>query len=341
MYVNEIKAELATEKYDFLRNHKNLGDNIILLGLGGSYAYGTNIDGSDIDIRGAALNNSRDLLLNRDFEQVTNNVTDTTIYSFNKLVALLKNCNPNTIELLGLKAEHYLYVDKIGQVLLDNKDMFLSLRAGHSFAGYANQQLRRLENGSARAQDLHLREQHLLKVLQGVTDNFKSKFEQYSESAVSMCIDKSERYGEEIYVDFDFKHYPLRDFNMILEETNAIEREYNKLGMRNSKAIEHGKLEKHAMHLVRLYYMAFDILEKRQIVTYREQEHDLLMAIRSGEYNVAQNQFSAEFYEMVDALERRFEYAKKNTDLPKEPDYKRIDEFVLSVNEKIVKEGSL
>ncbi len=31
------------------------------------------------------------------------------------------------------------------------------------------------------------------------------------------------------------------------------------------------------------------------------------------------------------------EYAKKNIDLPKEPDYKSIDDFVVSVNEKIIR----
>ncbi|MDE5576686.1 MAG: nucleotidyltransferase domain-containing protein [Oscillospiraceae bacterium] len=338
MTINDIKAELKTEKYDFLRNHKSLGRNMILLGLGGSYAYGTNNENSDLDVRGAALNSGRDILLKKDFEQVTDTATDTTVYSFDKLITLLVNCNPNTIELLGLKPEHYLYVGKAGRQLLDNREIFLSQRAAHSFGGYANQQLRRLENGSARSQDQHLREQHLLKVLNGVTDNFMGKFAKYHQNAVSMYIDKSERMGEEIYVDFDFKRYPLRDFNMILAETSAIEREYSKLGMRNSKAIEHGKLEKHAMHLVRLYYMAFDILERRKIVTYREEEHDLLMSIRNGAFSNERNLFSDEFYEMADGLEKRLEYAEKNTDLPKEPDYKRIEDFVVSVNREILKE---
>lgn len=338
MTVNEIKEELKTEKYNFLREHTNLGKNIILLGMGGSYAYGTNIDTSDVDIRGAAVNSRRNILLGRDFEQVTDNITDTTVYSFDKLVSLLINCNPNTVELLGLKPEHYLYIGKAGQMLLDSKELFLSQRAAHSFGGYANQQLRRLEKGSARSQDQHLKEKHLLKVLNGITDNFKSKFAAYPENAVSMKIDKSDRFGEEIYVDFHFEHYPLRDINMILSETVSVEREYSKLGTRNSKAIEHGKLNKHAMHLVRLYYMAFDILERKEIVTYREKEHEMLMDIRSGKYSNEQNLFSNEFYQFVDDLDKRLEYDMKNTELPKEPDYKKIEDLVMSVKEEIVKD---
>lgn len=40
MTLEQIKNKLKTEEYDFLRTDKNLGRNIILLTLGGSYAYG-------------------------------------------------------------------------------------------------------------------------------------------------------------------------------------------------------------------------------------------------------------------------------------------------------------
>ncbi len=39
---------------------------------------------------------------------------------------------------------------------------------------------------------------------------------------------------------------------------------------------------------------------------------------------------------MVDELEKRLEYDKENTDLPDKLDYKRINEFVMDVNERVV-----
>ncbi|MBP5222629.1 MAG: nucleotidyltransferase domain-containing protein, partial [Lachnospiraceae bacterium] len=48
-------ALMNTDEYDFLRTNKRLGDRIMLLGLGGSYAYGTSRDGSDIDFRGQCV----------------------------------------------------------------------------------------------------------------------------------------------------------------------------------------------------------------------------------------------------------------------------------------------
>ena len=40
---------------------------------------------------------------------------------------------------------------------------------------------------------------------------------------------------------------------------------------------------------------------------------------------------------MVNEYEKRLEYAKKNTSLPEQPDMKKINEFVMDVNERIVK----
>lgn len=102
---------LQTKEYDFIRTNQHLGRLVILLGLAGSYSYGTNNENSDIDIRGITLNQKSDLIGMTQFEQYVDENTDTTIYSLNKMISLLLNCNPNTIELLGMNPEHYLYLN--------------------------------------------------------------------------------------------------------------------------------------------------------------------------------------------------------------------------------------
>ena len=341
MNINEIKTMLASQEYDFLRSNPHLGNNIILLGLGGSHAYGTNVEGSDVDIRGCALNNKSEILTNENFEQVVNEDTDSTIYSFNKLISLLSSANPNTIEILGLKSEHYLYLSPIGKVLLDNKKLFLSKRAIHAFGGYANSQLRRLDNKTARLVGQAQMEQHILNSINNAAYEFKNKYFPLAENdSISLYLDKAvqEGFDKEIFMDIHLTHYPLRDYKAMWSEMSNIVRDYAKVGKRNANAIEHNKLSKHMMHLVRLYLMCFDILEHGEIVTYREKDHDFLMEIRNGKYLDDNRQPTDEFFEIVDGLEKRLEYAKQNTDLPDNPNYKAIKEFSISVNERIIKD---
>lgn len=340
MKLTEIIEKVQTDEYSFLRTNEHLGKNIILLGLGGSHAYGTQTETSDLDVRGIALNKKKEILTNQNFEQFVNEDTDTTIYAFNKMITLLSNCNPNTIELLGLKPEHYLYIHPIGQELLDNKKLFLSRKAAHSFGGYATAQLRRLDNKSARLLGQEQREHHILNSILSAKDTFPEKYFYHDDEAIKLYVDKAvqEGYDSEIFMDVYLHHYPLRDWKSMWSEMNNIVKDYSKIGKRNQRAIEHNKLGKHMMHLVRLYLMALDIFEKEEIVTYREKDLDFLMEIRNGKYLDGERQPIPEFYEIIDDFEKRLAYAKENTSLPDTPDYKQINEFVMSVNERVVKD---
>lgn len=337
MNIVQINEAIKAPEYDFLRNDENLGENIVLLGLGGSHAYGTENEHSDLDIRGIATNSKRNILIRKDFEQVVERETDTTIYSFEKIVKLLCECNPNTIEILGLKPEHYLYLSPIGKELLKNKHLFLSKRAIHSFGGYANSQLRRMENKSARLVDQTKMEENILKSIQHADVDFRNKYFDMPEDSIKLYVDASnqEEYDSEIFMDVTLKHYPLRDYSAMWSEMNNIVKAYSKFGKRNQNAVEHNKLAKHMMHLVRLYLMCFDILENGEIVTYREKEHDFLMSIRAGKYLDEQRQPTPEFYKIVDELEKKLELLSVKTDLPEKVDMRKINDFVMSVNEKI------
>lgn len=339
MTLQEIKQTLNSTEYSFLRENKHLGNNIILLTLGGSHAYGTNNENSDLDIRGCALNSKMQILTNENFEQFTNEATDTTIYSFNKLVSLLSNTNPNTIELLGNKPEHYFYVSPIGQELINNAHLFLSKKAIHSFGGYANQQLYRLNQKAAHKMSQSDLEKHILKTLDFMKTDFNKKYSDFKEDEINLYIDKAvqQGYDTEIFMDVKLTHYPLRDYCAMWSELQNTVKAYGKIGKRNEKALEHGKIAKHSMHLIRLYMMCLDILENEKIVTYREKEHDLLMDIRNGKYLDSNDQPISDFFEMVDEYEKRIEYAKNNTSLPDVPNYKEINEFVASVNERVVR----
>lgn len=333
------KEILKQQEYSFLKEHPHLGNKICLVGMGGSIAYGTNISTSDVDIRGIALNSKSDLLGMSNFEQVLDSTTDTCIYSVSKIFKLLLNCNPNCIELLGLKPEHYLFVDEIGKLILDNRKLFLSKIAIHSFGGYASSQLRRLCNKAVRDVNQTEREQHILNSVDNAYFTFKDRYFSFDEDQIKLYIDKSqqEEYDTEIFMDVNLTHYPLRDYKGMWAEMHNIVKDYSKISKRNKHAAEHGKLAKHMMHLIRLYIMCIDILEKEEIITYREDEHDLLMEIRNGKYLDNNEQPTSDFYELLDEWQKRFEYAKENTSLPEKPDYKKVEELLIYINEETLK----
>jgi predicted nucleotidyltransferase len=338
--MTDFKEILKTPEYEFLKTNSHLGNNIILLGLGGSHAYGTNIAGSDVDIRGIAINTKEEILGSANFEQVVNNETDTTIYSIRKIISLLSSCNPNTIEMLGLKPEHYLYLSSIGQELLDNKKLFLSKRAKYSFGGYAFSQLRRLDNKAARTIEQAEREQHILNSITAATYAWPDKYGCFKTGeGIRLYLDESEQENmdKEIFMDIHLTGYPLRDYKAMWAEMKNVVADFDKIGHRNQNAIERGKLGKHMMHLVRLYLMCLDILEKEEIITFRENDISFLMDIRNGKFLDDNSQPLTEFYDMVNEYEKRLDYAVENTSLPDKPDYHKINEFLMSVNERVVK----
>ena len=336
--MKDSKALIQTGEYDFLRKEEKLGRNLILLGLGGSYAYGTYQENSDIDFRGIALNRPSDLLGLTSFEQYEDDNTDTVIYSFNKMVKLLLECNPNTCEILGLEEEQYLIKTDLGQELLDRKALFLSKRAAKSFGGYAGAQLRRLQNAIARdALPQQERERHILNSVRNALEDFERRYGGFSKGNIHLYIDKAENpeLETEIFVDASCRHMPLRDYENMWSVMHNVVKDYDKIGKRNRKK-DDNHLNKHAMHLIRLFMMAVDILEKGEIITCRRQELDLLLKIRSGGFLREDKTFVPEFYDILEDYEKRLEKASRESSLPDNPDMEKVEEFVEYVNRKAI-----
>ncbi len=332
----DFKKLIQSQPYEFLRTERHLGDRILLLGLGGSHAYGTDNEDSDIDIRGVALPLPSDLLGLTTFEQYEDVHTDTVVYSFGKMVKLLLECNPNTCEILGLDEDQYLIKSPIGQELVENSSLFLSKRAIKSFGRYASAQLRRLQNAIARdAMPQPQREQHILGSVRNALEDFQRRYGEFAYGNIRLYIDKAATPGmeTEIFVDARQSHMPLRDYQKMFAALNNVIRDYDKIGKRNKKK-DNNHLNKHAMHLIRLFMMAVDILEQGKIKTHRTHDLDLLLKIRTGGFQEEDGTFSQEFYQILGDYERRLEGAAQRTSLPDNPDMDKVGAFVESVNRR-------
>lgn len=348
MDIAQIKNMVNSPVYDFLRSNEHLAGRVILLTLGGSHAYGTNVETSDVDLRGCAMQQPSDLIGLSSFDVFVNEQTDTTIYGLNKMVRLFMDCNPNSIEMLGCRPDHYIYLTEAGRLLLKNRQLFLSQKAAHSFGGYAAQQLRRLKNALARGYATEEeREQHIAETLRHSLDCADFNTQYSFHGSISLYVDKSDRpdLASEVFCDVDLSHFSVRELKQILNTLSEVTKNFDKTALRpdrpDADALNHrnrkkdsAHLNKHAMHLIRLYLMCIDLLERGEIVTYREKEHDFLMQIRNGAFQNLDGTYQPEFFELVNDYEKRLQYAKAHTMLPRKPDYHKIEELVMELNRK-------
>ena len=169
-----------------------------------------------------------------------------------------------------------------------------------------------------------------------MTEGIQYRYPEFQDGSITLYMGQSEKpdMDVEVFADIQASHIPLRSFNSICNELSNTCSTYEKLGKRNTKKDE-AHLNKHIMHLCRLYLMAFDILEKGQIVTYRETDHDFLMEVRNGKF-LENGALTDEFEELLTQYEKRLQYDKENTSLPANPDMDKINDLMVEINRKAV-----
>jgi len=115
----------------------------------GSTAYGTNTPLSDIDIKGFYwVDPAEYLSLNppvyQEDGQISDENNDTTYYSLYKAFSLLKNANPNAIELLWMPEDCIqISNNSIMPILFENRKLFITKQAYHSHTRYAVDQIKK------------------------------------------------------------------------------------------------------------------------------------------------------------------------------------------------------
>lgn len=100
--------------------------------------------------------------------------------------------------------------------------------------------------------------------------------------------------------------------------------------MANAQAKTGNYKAKHAMHLIRLLYSGIEALRNGQIRIDMAEHRGELLAIKAGEWSFEQAKAKAL------ELDRQFQEAYRETKLPEQPDYRRVDDFLLRARRRMV-----
>lgn len=132
----------------------------------GSSAYGVSSDNSDTDLYGFAIPPKDwvfphlagfvpgfgthppkfDQFQQHHVKSDNGNEYDFSIYGIVKYLDLLMDCNPNIVDSIWVPANCITHCTAIGQMVRDQRKLFLHKGAWHRFRGYAYSQLHKIQN---------------------------------------------------------------------------------------------------------------------------------------------------------------------------------------------------
>jgi hypothetical protein len=124
-----------------LIEQKSTGAKPLYLVIRGSHAYGTNIETSDTDYAGVFIQSLDDILGNNYKEQINDDKNDTVIYEVRRFLQLIASNNPTVLELLNTPEDCVIYKDPAFDIILENREKFITKVCAKSFGGYAKQQI--------------------------------------------------------------------------------------------------------------------------------------------------------------------------------------------------------
>lgn len=147
--------EIQLKGISYQESRQILTEDTILAGYVGSISHGTyvpNTNPEGIDDKDVMSVYVKDLPYyiglgrGRDTRECKVREWDIVGYEIKKYISLLLKSNPNVLSLLYLPEKYYIASSNLGWALVEQRQIFVSKKAYHSFTGYAYGQLKRMEH---------------------------------------------------------------------------------------------------------------------------------------------------------------------------------------------------
>jgi predicted nucleotidyltransferase len=348
-----------------------LVNNTIFATLHGSHAYGTNTPASDVDVKGFCVPPKQYFLgYTSKFEQAEAKDPDMVIYDIRKFFELASNCNPNIIEVLHTDPSDWIMCSKLGQKVIDNKDLFISMRARYTFSGYAFAQLKRINThyrwlktppkAPPTRAEFGLPESTMVPAdqLGAAEAEIKKKIEEWDinwdllepadrinmQGKISTMLAESKLTTDETYIvaarslgfNDNFIDYlkKERSYKTKKQDWDSYQ---SWLKTRNEKRAElerkYGYDTKHGAHLVRLMRMCREIMTTGKVVVKRPDAQELL-GIRNGDWTYEKLiEWAAKEEAELNAIYEE-QSKSQNKIIPYSPDRTKLDSLCQEIVEE-------
>jgi uncharacterized protein len=234
---------------------------------------------------------------------------DAVSYEIRKFIGLLLKCNPNVLSMLWVPERHIIYLHELGRSLREQRDVFVSKQAYHSFSGYAYGQFKRMTHLNQEARD---------------------ELDEYESILVDAGLDPND-----IHADQPLRsrpagsaRYPGITIGDVITKYEALRRQYYSggyMGARRRDLVRRvGYDAKNAAHLIRLLRMGIEFLVEGELHVERADAEQLL-EIKRGEWPLDRVKAEAE------RLFKLAEEAYVRSSLPTKPDLEKAERLCMEI----------
>lgn len=305
----------------------SIPDGTFMLGYRGSIAHNMFVPSSDpksiddIDLIGIVVGEENNYFGlhewgQRGTREIKEGKYDCVFYEIRKMFSLLLQGNPNVISMLWMRSEDYLYQTDAGRSMIAHRDLFAGKHVYNAFAGYAHQQLSKMETRDP----AELRDYLALTweaKFRGIHPNHKGEKIEYPD-------------------DYDLSTGEARNAQQHADDTLVAHlRHYMKKGdnlgylgdKRKQLVLEHGFDAKNASHCIRLLRMANEYLRTGVLQVFRSDAGELL-DIKRGKWELTRIKAHA------DELFTGMKEARDASPLPDFPDHDAAEALLVSILRK-------